>query len=63
MQSEVQERVYYKNVAFYIMHFHVMEVCPEYNFHLSLGNIKESGSMCYAEHVEMQKHVCFQECL
>jgi hypothetical protein len=59
VQTEVQEGIHYKNATFYIMHFHVREVRPEYNFHLSPGNTKESGSLCYAEYVEMQKTCVF----
>jgi hypothetical protein len=39
--------IHYKNATFYIMHFHVLGIRPEHNFHLSPGNTKESGSLCY----------------
>jgi hypothetical protein len=48
LESErLHEILHYKNAAFYITHFHVLGVRPEHNFHLSLGNTKELGSLCY----------------
>jgi hypothetical protein len=46
-EDDDHESLHYKNAAFYITHFHVLGVRPEHDFHLSLGNTKESRSLCY----------------
>jgi hypothetical protein len=51
---------HYKNAALYIMHFHVLVIRLERNFHLSQGIQKNQEACIKAEHVEMQKRVCSQ---
>ena len=43
----VAPSIHYKNIALYITYFYILRVHLEHNFHLSLGNTKESGSLCY----------------